>query len=169
MVHNRHGMAVVRAMPRTNETTSSILPTLSAHPRMARIVAGNKSIRLHSSATSVRSVSLGHTIFVLIFAHIQTSGLSFVRYAVRPLHANTIASVTKVFIRARRNSCVKDHYRAAPAGAAGADSLVPMPWAATSGQKLDEYASNLCSMRKPPRDKRLGSKSSSRHKLQQVW
>ena len=169
MDRNHHETAEARAMPRNNETTFWILPTLSARHQMVRIVAGNKSIRLPSSATSVRSVSQEHTIFVLTFAHIQTNDLSFAQSAVKPLHASTIASATRVFIPARRSSYAKVPYKVVQAGVAGADLLVRMLWAATSGQKPDEFASNLCSTRKPPRGRRRGSKSSSRHKLQQVW
>lgn len=146
-----------------------ILPILSARPPMVRIVEGNKSIRLPSSVTYVPSVSLEHTTFALIYAHIQTNDLSFARFAVKHSHASTIVSATKAFTRARRSSFVGVTCRLVQAGVVGADLLEQTPWADTSDRKQDESASNLCSMRKLPRDGKPGLKSSNRHKLLQAW
>jgi len=150
-------------------TTFLISPILSALPPMARIAAGNRSIRLHSSATCVRSVSLELTTFVPIFAHIQTNDLSFARSVVKHLRVSTIVSVTKVFIRVKRSSSAEATYKLVQAGVVGVDSLVQTLWAATLDRKPDESASNPCLMRKPPRDGKPGSKSSNRHKLLQAW
>lgn len=136
---------------------------------MVRRVAGNRSTQLHSNAISAQSDSQERTIFVHIFAHIRTNDPLFVQSAVKRSHVSTIASATKVFIRARRSSSVKATYRAAQAGAVGADLLVQMLWVDTSDQKLDESASSLCLTRKPLKGKKHGLKNSSRRKLPQVW
>ena len=166
---NRHGTAVARATLRINETTFLILPILSAHHRMAQIAAGSRSTRQPSSATYVQSVSLERTTFALIFAHIQTNDLSFARFVVRRSRASTIASATKVCIRARRSSFAEETCRLVQVGVAGVGSLVRTLWVDTLDLKLDESASNLCLMRKPPRDGKPGLKSSNRHKLPQAW
>ena len=156
-------------MRQINETTFLILPILSARRPTARIAAGNKSTRLHSSATCVQSVSLELTTFVLIFAHIQTNDLSFAQCVVKRSRVSTIASATKVFTRVRRNSFVEATCKLVQAGVAGADLLVQMLWVDTLDRKPDESASNPCLMRKPLRDGKPGSKSSNKHKLLQVW
>lgn len=156
-------------MLRTNVTTFLILPILSARPPMERIVAGNRNIRLPSSATCAQSVSLELTTSVLIFAHIQTNDLSFARFVVKRSRVSTIASATKVFTPARRSSFAGETCRLVQVGVVGVDSLVQMLWVATLDRKPGESASNLCLMRKPPRDGKLGLKSSNRRKLLQVW
>lgn len=93
---------------------------------MERIKAGDKNTRLHSSVTFARNASQEHIIFDLIFGHIQTSDPSFAPSAVKPSHASTIASATKVSIRARRNSSAVVRYRAPQVGVVGVDLLVQM-------------------------------------------
>lgn len=156
-------------MLRINEITFLILPILSGHHRMARIAAGNRNIRLPSSATCVRSVSLEHTTFALISAHIQTNDLSFARSVVKHSRVSTIVSATKVCTRVRRSSFAEETCRLVLAGVAGVDLLVQTLWADTSDRKPGECASNLCLMRKQPRDGKPGLKSSNRHKLLQAW
>jgi hypothetical protein len=69
--------------------------------------------------------------------------LSFARFVVKPLNVSMIASATKVSIRVKRSSCVRVPCKAAQAGDAAADLLVRMLSAVISGQKLDEFVSNL--------------------------
>ena len=148
---------------------SLILPILSARPPTARTAAGNKSTQLPFSATCVQNALPELTTFGLIFVHTQMNDPSFARSVAKRSRASTIASATRVFTRARRSSFVEATCRLVQAGVVGVDSLVQTRWADTSDRKLDESASNLCLMRKPPRDGRPGLKSSNRHKLLQVW
>jgi hypothetical protein len=97
------------------------------------------------------------------------SGRSFARSAAKRSRANTTANVTKVFIPAKRSSCVVALFRVPRTGVVVADSPAQMPWVDTSGRKPVVFASNPYWTKKPPKDKRHGSKSSSRLKLLQGW
>ena len=144
MDRSRRETAVALATLRINESTFLILPILSARPPTARIVAGNKSTRLPSSATCVQSASPELTTFVLIFVHIQTNDLSFARFAVKRSRVSMIASATKAFTRVRRSSFVEELCKLVQIGVVGADLLVQTLWADTLDLKPDESASNPC-------------------------
>jgi hypothetical protein len=166
----RFHLATVAAlvMLRISETTFSTLPILSERHPMVRKAAGNKNTRLPSSVLSARNDSLEHTTCALTSEHTRMSDRSFARCAAKHSLANTTASVTKVCTLARRSSCVAALSRVVRTGAVVADSPAQMPWAATSDQRLVGSASSPYWMKKLLKDRRPGSKSSSKHKLPQA-
>lgn len=149
--------------------TSLTSQTPSERLQMAPIAAGNRNTLPLSNATFARSVSLERTISARTSAHTLTSGHSFAQSVAKHSLDSTIANATKVFTPARKSLSAEALCKAIHSGAADADSHVPMLWAGILGQKLAVSASSLCSTKKPPRGRRPGWKSISRHKSQQAW
>ena len=167
--HCPPAMVAALAMPRISETTSWTLLILSGRHPMVRKAAGNRSTRRPSNVLFALSGSQERTTYALISEHIRMSGRSFARSAAKHSLANTTANATKVFTPAKRSSCVVALFRVPRIGAVVADLLAQMPWVDTSGRKPVVFASNPYWTKKPPKDKRHGSKSSSRLKLLQGW
>ena len=165
--HSLPGMDAARAMPRTSETTFWTLLILSERHPMVRRAAGSRNTQQPSSVLSVLSDLPERTTYALISARTRMSGRSFARSAAKRSRANTTANVTKVFTPAKRSSCVVALFRVPRTGAVVADLPAQMPWVDTSGRKLVAFASNPYLTKRLPKDRRPGSKNSSRYKLQQ--
>lgn len=97
----------------------------------------------------VRRNSLVHTTCDHIYARTLMSDLSFVLYARKHSHANTIANAMKGCILARRSSSVEASFTPCQArcGDVAAVLLVPMLLADTSDLKRVGYALNRFSMK----------------------
>lgn len=161
-------MGAVPAMPRTNETTSSTSPIPSARHPTAPKAADSKNTRLPSSVLYARNASLEHTTFALTSEHIPMSDHSCAQCVERRSLANTIENAMRVCTPVKRNLCAAVLCKARQIGAVDADSLVLTHWVVTSDQKLGACASSLCSMKKQPRDRRLGWKNNSKPKSLQA-
>jgi hypothetical protein len=167
--HSPPAMVAALAMPRITETTFWTLLILSGRHLTVRKAAGNRSTRRPSNVLFALSGSQERTTYALISARTRMSGRSFARSAAKRSRANTTANVTKVFTPAKRSSCVVALFRVPRTGAVAADLPAQMPWVDTSGRKLVAFASNPYLTKRLPKDRRPGSKNSSRHKLQQGW
>ena len=163
------GVDAARAMLRISETTFWTLLILSERHPIVRRAVGSRNTQQPSSVLSVLSDLPERTTYALISARTRMSGRSFARSAAKRSRANTTANVTKVFTPAKRSSCVVALFRVPRTGAVVADLPAQMPWVDTSGRKLVAFASNPYLTKRLPKDRRPGSKNSSRHKLQQGW
>lgn len=105
---------------------------------------GLRSTPLLSNAKYVQSALPEPIICAPICVHIPTRGLSNVPSVIRLSRASTIASVTKVYIRAKRSLYVKVNFLLlVNNGAAAEDLRGQMLWVAISGRRQEESVSDL--------------------------